>query len=236
MKTSSDGSTRPAISRRTALLWVARASSALMLTHGRGFAQQNPPATNVPPNQLGFSTPVEPLPARPGYGTDPDLMRAYQQGDYWPLTLAPEQRETVAALADVILPGDERSPSATSVGVVDFIDEWVSAPYPSQQVDRRLILQGLPWLDAEARERFSAPFAQLHETQQNEICDAICSVERAAPEYRDPARFFHTFRDLVMAGFYTTPEGSRDIGYVGNLPSQTFAGPPPEVLARLGLS
>jgi hypothetical protein len=36
-----------------------------------------------------------------------------------------------------------------------------------------------------------------------------------------------------MGGFYTTPEGWRDIQYAGDVPLVTFEGPPPEVLAFL---
>jgi hypothetical protein len=50
------------------------------------------------------------------------------------------------------------------------------------------------------------------------------------------ARFFDMVRDLTATGFYTTVEGMRDIGYVGNTPLDRFDGPPPEVLRRLGLA
>jgi hypothetical protein len=38
------------------------------------------------------------------------------------------------------------------------------------------------------------------------------------------------------AGFHTTPQGGRDIQYVGNVPLTSFDGPPPEVLAHLKLA
>jgi hypothetical protein len=50
------------------------------------------------------------------------------------------------------------------------------------------------------------------------------------------AQFFARFRDLVAGGFYTTPEGMKDIQYLGNVPLTKFDGPPPEVLAYLKLS
>ena len=34
------------------------------------------------------------------------------------------------------------APSASSLGVPDFVDEWVSAPYPDQVKDRPIILDG----------------------------------------------------------------------------------------------
>ena len=52
-------------------------------------------------------------PGEVGYGTDPDLIRLYQPGELWPLTLSVEQRKTAAALCDCIIPADDVSPSAS---------------------------------------------------------------------------------------------------------------------------
>lgn len=175
-------------------------------------------------------------PAAQGYGSDPDLLKHYQPGDVWPLTMTAEQRRTTAALCDVIIPEDPKSPSASAVHVDDFIDEWISAPFPDQQKDRTLVLDGLAWLDREAQKRFGANFADLVRKQQTLICDDLCLVAKAAPEFQTAARFFKRFRDLTAGGFYTTAEGMKDIGYTGNVPLPAFEGPPPEVLARLGLA
>ena len=99
--------------------------------------------------------------AATGYGTDPDLLKDYKPGDLWPLTLTEAQRRTSAALCDVIIPADAKSPAASSLGVHDFIDEWISAPYPGHAGDRRVILEGLAWLEAESRRRFESDFANL---------------------------------------------------------------------------
>jgi hypothetical protein len=171
-----------------------------------------------------------------GYGTDPNLMQVYKPGDLWPLTLSDGQRRTVAALCDVILPADEKSPSASQLKVPDFLDEWISAPYPRQQADRQEILEGLAWLDAESGRRFSKPFAELSGSQQSQICDDICSTRKSTAAFQSAARFFSRFRELTMGGFYTTPEGMKDIQYLGNVPLAKFDGPPPEVLAFLKLA
>ena len=95
-------------------------------------------------------------------------------------------------LCDLIIPQDAESPSASSVGVVDFIDEWVSAPYPSQRQDRKTILDGLAWLDTEANRRFQRAFSQLTESQQTAICDDICYPPKAQPQFTEAAGFFAT--------------------------------------------
>lgn len=50
------------------------------------------------------------------------------------------------------------------------------------------------------------------------------------------AAFFKRFRDLAFGAWCTTPEGMKAIGYVGNAPSGTFDGPPPEALKHVGLA
>jgi Gluconate 2-dehydrogenase subunit 3 len=174
-------------------------------------------------------------PAVKGYGTDPDLIKLYRPGDVWPLTLSPAQRRTAAVLCNLIVPEDGRSPGAASVGVVDFIDEWVSAPYPRQLKDRPMILEGLAWLDAEALLRFEKYFAELAEAQQQAICDDICHEPRAQPKFARAAAFFTLYRDLTVGAYYSTPAGRKDIGYIGNVPLAKFDGPPAELLRKLGL-
>jgi hypothetical protein len=207
------------IDRRTAIKWMLTAAAATAASTGAARLRASPAA------------PV----AAEGYGTDPNLVRDYKPGDLWPLTFSEAQRLTAATLCAVILPAQAPHPSAADLGVHDFIDEWISAPYPNQRDDRPVILQGLEWIEAEAQKRFGRSFPNLVRAERHAICDDICSVEKAAPEFSAPAIFFARFRDLTAGGYYTTPEGMKDIGYTGNLPQATFDGPAPDVLKRLGL-
>jgi hypothetical protein len=171
-----------------------------------------------------------------GYGTDPNLTVTYHPGELWPLTLSAAQRRLAATLADLIIPADQRSPSASAAGVVDFIDEWISAPYPAGQRDQPVVLDGLAWLDAEAVRRYARGFAELHSQEQHAICDEICCESRAAPERREAAHFFAVYRNLTAGGFYSTPVGRKDLGYIGNVPRASFEGPPAALIEKLGLS
>src|SRR6185503_16323844 len=135
--------------------------------------------------------------APPGIGTDPNLLEPIVP---WPRTLTRDQLRTVTALCDVIIPEDGKSPSASAVGVPDFLDEWVSAPYPEQQSDRKQILEGLAWLNAQSRKRFKKEFAQLAGTEKEQICDDICNVSAARPEFRSTAQFFSKCRNLTAGG------------------------------------
>lgn len=209
----------PRLDRRAALKWMLAASAALAV---------GPRPLTATPAQAG-------APATKGYGTDPVLNKEYAPGDCWPLTMTDAQRRTAAALCAVIIPAEGGVPGAADLHVHDFIDEWISAPYPDQLADRPVILDGLAWLDAEAGRRFGQDFAGLTEARQAVIADDICHAPAAQPEHAAAAKFFARFRDLTAGGFYTTSEGMRDIGYTGNMPLAEFKGPPPEVLARLGV-
>jgi hypothetical protein len=215
--------------RRTTIKWVLAASATWPQLTRTVLAQ----AGSAPPPPAGARPGT--LPGTQGFGTDPNLLEPHHPGDFWPLTFMPPQRRLAGVLADLIIPADDHSPSATSVGVVDFIDEWVSAPYPDHQRDRVIVLEGFGWLDAEAGHRFGKGFADLEAVQQAAICDDICDAKRAAPARQEAARFFAVFRDITAGGFYSSPAGRKDVGYIGNVPRTHFPGPPAELLRKLNL-
>jgi hypothetical protein len=215
--------------RRTTIKLIMAAAAAVPALRARANYVLEPGA--APPGSLRQF-----VPTMDGYGPDPDLIKAYEKGAFWPLTLNPEQRQLAAALSDLIIPADEHSPSASTVGVVDFIDEWISAPYPQQRQDRKTVLGGFTWLDGEARSRSRQPFAKLHESEQRAICDQVCDLRRAPAHLKRPAKFFALYRDLTAAGFYTTAAGRKDLQYIGNVPLKQFDGPPLELLRKLGLA
>ena len=156
-----------------------------------------------------------------GSMTDPDLVNPVVP---WDTRLTGTEMKAVTALCDVILPQDDVSPSASAVGVPEFIDEWVSAPYPDQTRDLRTVRNGLVWLNAESDKRFGTAFHSLEESQRNAICDDIHHQPDAAPEFRQAAAFFNRFRWLTLCGFYTTESGRNDVGYIGNVPLSSFPG------------
>ena len=166
-----------------------------------------------------------------GIGTDPNLLKKEIP---WPRVLTDAEKRTVTALADVIIPADEHGPAASAVGVPDFIDEWVSAPYEQQERDLKVIRGGLAWTDGESQKRFGKRFADAVPEQQAAILDDI--VKEGTDARKQAHSFFTLFRDRAAGGYYSTPEGWKAIGYVGNVPLAEFPGPPPEVLKHLGLA
>ena len=208
--------------RRLAIKWMLAAGAGAMLADPLSLTAQ----------AAGPAAPASPH----GYGTDPDLMKPYKAGDYWPLTLTAAELRTAAALCDVIVPAEGAVPSASAVGVPGFIDEWVSAPYPNFVKDRKTVVDGLAWADGESQRRFGKAFADASGSQQVELCEAIAPEAAAGSPLEAPSKFFRRFRNLTTAGFFTTPVGMKDLGYVGNVPLATFDGPPADLVARLGLA
>jgi hypothetical protein len=215
------------VDRRTSIKWMLAASAAMPLLREVAFAQSS--------TVLARPKSTDAVHYANGYGTDPNLTKIYHPGDVWPLTFTAAERRTATVLCDLIIPQDEVSPSASSVGVVDFLDEWVSAPYPRQREDQPLLLEGLRWLDDESMKRSKKLFADADASLHHSICGDICFEAAVKPEFARAAKFFACFRDLTAGGFYTTPTGMKDVGYIGNVPLASFPPPPPELLLQLGL-
>jgi len=208
------------VDRRVALKWISAASLSMP------FSQESISGAE---NSAGAADP-----SGKGYGRDPDLIKSYSPGDLWPLTLSDDQRKLMVVLCDIILPADEESPSASSLGVHDFIDEWISSPYQDQAGDRRLILKGLAHLDEDAKKRNTDSFVKLDSGSQIEICREMAIIAKQDRK-TFPGSFFLRLRDLVAGGYYTTPSGMQAIGYRGNVAMAEWNGPPPEVLEKVGV-
>ena len=181
------------IDRRTALTWIGVVGAAAAV--GAGVVVYGP--------KIG-GKPVE----AKGYGTDPKLNPPMKAA--WPRILSKDQLQTAAILADYILPASGTAPSASSLGIPDFIDEWVSAPYPDQVKDRPIIVDGLKALG-------------------KEVGDA--SKRAAALAALPGTPFFKRFRALTIGAYYTTEAGFKDIGYIGNVARASDPGPSDEVKA-----
>ena len=216
------------VDRRTTIKWLAATmtASAGCASTGKFVGEEIPPAANPGDLLLGRARAT----GGPGYGTDPNLVNPDIP---WQRTMTDAQRRLAAALCDVILPADDYSPAASSVGVHEFIDEWVSAPYPQQRRDRELVLEGLESLERRCRERFDEGFSSATTGRQISLVETLASRDASGDIARE-AEFFARFRYLAAGAFYTTAAGISDIGYIGNVPiSGDYPGPSEEALAHL---
>lgn len=168
-----------------------------------------------------------------GTPSDPDLLNPKIT---WEMKLTAAELTTLTALCDMIIPADDTSPSASAVGVPAYINEYVSAHADWYQRTLVQVRGGLVWINVESARRFGKAFHEITSEQRTAICDDICHAPKAKPEFKQAAAFFDRVRALTAEGFYTTDEGMKDIGYVGNVALPSFDGPPPEVLKHLGLA
>ncbi|MCO6497873.1 MAG: gluconate 2-dehydrogenase subunit 3 family protein [Chitinophagaceae bacterium] len=138
---------------------------------------------------------------------------------------------TITVLADIIIPADDVSGSASEAGVPDFI-EFIVKDMPQHKLPMR---GGLQWLDQQCLKRFDNVFVNCSSKQQIELVDMIAYPNRAKKEMKPGVKFFNLMRNLTASGFYTTPMGVKDVGYVGNQPNM-WNGVPDDVLKQYGLS
>jgi gluconate 2-dehydrogenase gamma chain len=138
-------------------------------------------------------------------------------------------------LADLLIPADERSGSASSAGTIEFIDLMLMDEVTSEAT-RVQVRGGLAWMDLESKRRYERPFLQLAPAEQAAILDDIAWPARARPEFGHGVAFFNRFRDMVASGFWSSQVGVRDLQYTGNVPVPVWNGCPPEALRKLGVS
>ena len=142
----------------------------------------------------------------------------------------PSELKTIAVLADIIIPRDSHSGSASDAGVPAFI-EFMAKDKPELQTPLR---GGLHWLDAQAIKRFGNVFTACSQKQQVEIVDDIAWPEKVKPGMSQGVAFFNLMRNLTASGFWSSQIGIADLGYVGNVPNQ-WTGVPDDVLKQYGL-
>ena len=142
-----------------------------------------------------------------------------------------EEMATITVLADIIIPKDEVSGSATDAKVPDFI-EFIVKDMPEHQTPMR---GGLRWLQLESFKRFDKSFNDITDKQRIEIVDAIAYPNKVKPGMQPGVSFFNLMRDLTTTGFYTSEIGVKDIGYKGNVVNQ-WNGVPDEVLKQYNVA
>jgi gluconate 2-dehydrogenase gamma chain len=137
---------------------------------------------------------------------------------------------TIAVLADLIIPRDGHSGSATDARVPDFI-EFIVKDEPEHQLPVR---GGLKWLDVHCLNNYGLAFIDCTVQQQKSVLDQIAYPAKAKPEMLQGVAFFDKMRDLTAIGFFTSKMGIEDLGYKGNSPGK-WDGVPEEVLKEYGL-
>jgi len=120
--------------------------------------------------------------------------------------LDPHQSETVATLAELIIPETD-TPGARAAKVHEFADvllaEWYDAP------DRDRFLAGLADVDTRSRDAFGTDFLGATDAQRTAIVaglDAELTALRAA-DAKPGEHFFSRMKWLAVFGYYTSEVG-----------------------------
>ncbi len=216
------------VDRRTTIKWL----TATMAAANAGYASgQRSVGEEIPPRPAGPLLGAAEATDGVTIGTDPGLMNPVIP---WARTMTDAQLDVAARLCGLILPSDDRSPAASALGVPDFIDEWVSAPYAAQQRDREQILPGLEWLERQSLASYGDSFTRVSEEQASDLLDRIAWPHKLAPGLEEQGRFFDRFRSVAVGAYYTTATGMAEIGYLGNVPiSSDYPGPDAEAMEHL---
>ena len=183
----------------------------------------------------------KPVPASPGTAeqarkpsfTDPDFQN---REVLWETPLGKAELATLTVLCDIIIPGDADAPPPSKIGLADFINEWIGAPYDQNVADQETIRGGLAWLNTHSKSLHSTHFTKLTPAQQTGILDSISAPQDIPVELAPGAAFFRKLRMLTLGGYYSHSSTWKSLGYIGNVPiAGAYPGVPDEILKILGV-
>ena len=166
------------------------------------------------------------------------VARLHEEGEqaaYKPKFFTAHEWRTVRMLADMIIPKDERSGSATDAKAPEFIDFMLMDKETSES-SRVSMRGGLAWLDTEMRQRFTKDFLGASAAQRRAVLDDIAYPKTAKPEFRAGVAWFNRFRSNVGSAFFSSAMGWQDLRYIGNVFNPNWNGCPPEATRKLGVS
>lgn len=141
-----------------------------------------------------------------------------------------KEKSVLTQLIDIIIPEDEKSPSASQAGVLEFL-EFMVKDYPKFQHTLR---GGIMWIEQKSEKLFQKKFVDIDAEQKLYVVDLIAFPDQVEDENRHAVPFFNLLRNLTCTGFFTSKIGLEDLGYLGNRPNQ-WDGIPQEVLDLYGL-
>ncbi len=124
-----------------------------------------------------------------------------------PQVLEPHQNETVATIAELIIPQTD-TPGARAARVNEFIDLALAEWY--DDADRDRFLAGLADVDGRARALCGKDFVACRQLEQVQILTALdAEVAAEAARVGTPTKhFFHMCRRLTLVGYYTSEVGA----------------------------
>lgn len=122
------------------------------------------------------------------------------------------QMETIAALAEAVIPTDKHSPGAKAARVDQYIDEIIGA---SDQATKEFWINNLSAIGKLAQGRFGAAFSVCSLVQQTEVLQTL-SLGESHPATSEE-HFFVAIKRATIDGYYNSEVGiHQDLQYQGN--------------------
>jgi hypothetical protein len=143
-------------------------------------------------------------------------------------TLTPQHRALVGAIADIILPRTD-TPSATDVGVIDFVDVIAESYYDA--AERTAFVDGLDAIEALAQRTANRRFVSLDLATQTRLVEAL---DRVTTRTTPAERTYGRLKGLVIHGWYTSERVQRDVLQTQIMPGRFDGAAPHVVPARRG--
>lgn len=145
-----------------------------------------------------------------------------------PTFLSPAQKETLASLAEAIVPGSMQA------GVPDFLDRLFAVDSPEAQ---REFLGALGVIEAEAVGRYGRAWKALGAGERHEILTALSTAPSAHATNRGlravgrhaavaPRDRFDLLKSRIGLAYFTSEPGLRELGYTGEPLHEAFVGCP----------
>lgn len=137
-------------------------------------------------------------------------------GKYAPKALTAHEYTALEHLSEIVIPG------SVAAGAPAFIDFLCSVSDDMKDI----FTGGIGWLDEQMRHRYQAAgFVDSKPEQQTAMLDLIAYRKNASPELNPGIHFFDWARRLVVDGYYTSPAGFKELGYMGNQGLSHFSVP-----------
>lgn len=127
-------------------------------------------------------------------------------GAYKPKFFRPHEWKTLESLTDTIIPG------AKNAGAVEFIDLLCSA----NEELAAIFTGGLLWIDQHMKKRHGKAYVDCTPAEQTALLDILAYKKNETPELAPGFRFFDWVRMMAADAYYTSPEGIKEVGYMGN--------------------
>lgn len=138
------------------------------------------------------------------------VIAAGNASDWKPVLFTEAQAESVARLCDVLIPRTD-TPGALDARAHEFVDLQLSG---ESDVQQRLFLEGLDWLESRCRREFRKGIAECSVEELDRLLNPISDLHDSHPEeLKTGVSFFGNLKRRTIFAYYTSEDGwVQDLG------------------------